>query len=97
MTTEVGETATTEIRNLTFNDEDALAKLNEVIAPLEELQQAYPDAEIYVNGELEVDFPEDVKIAIEPNQMATAVLVGNRIKFSYCELGRAIALYVTIL
>ena len=34
--TTVGEAARTEIKNLTFNDEDA-------IAPLETLQQAYPD------------------------------------------------------
>ena len=40
----------------------------------EELQQAYPGADIFLNGELTVDFPEDVKIPIEPNQMATAVL-----------------------
>ena len=82
--TTVGEAATTEIRNLTFNDEDA-------IAPLEELQQAYPGADIYINGELTVDFPEDVRIPIEPNQMATAALSGSRIKFSYCGLSRAIA------
>lgn len=37
VTTEVGEAARTEIKNLTFN---------EVIASLEELQQGYPDAEI---------------------------------------------------
>ena len=84
VTTEVGEAARTEILNLTFNDEDA-------IAPLEELQQTYPGADIYLNGELTVDFPELVKIPIEPNQMATASLVGSRIKFEYCELDRAIA------
>ena len=83
VTTEVGEAARTEIRNLTFNDEDATPAL-------EKLQQAYPDADIYINGELTVDFPEDVRIPIEPNQMATAALSGSRIKFSYCELGRAI-------
>ncbi len=86
VTTTVGEAATTEIRNLTFNDEDA-------VSPLEQLQQAYLNADIYIylNGELAVDFPEDIKIPIEPNQMATAVLSGSRIKFSYCELSRAIA------
>ena len=91
VTTTVGEAATTEIRNLTFNDEDAVSALLSAfgIAPLEELQQAYPGAEIYLNGELAVDFPEDVKIPIEPNQMVTASLVGSRIKFSYCELERA--------
>ncbi len=85
VTTEVGEAATTEIRNITFNDEDA-------VAPLLELQQAYPGAEIYLNGELTIDFPEDVKIPIEPNQMVTASVVGSRVKFSYCELRDAIAL-----
>ncbi|MDJ0596542.1 MAG: metal-dependent hydrolase [Pleurocapsa sp. MO_226.B13] len=87
VSTEVGEAATTEIRNLTFNDEDA-------VAPLEELKQAYHNADIYIylNGELTVDFPEDVRIPIEPNRVATAVLSGSRIKFSYCSLGRAIAL-----
>ena len=84
VTTEVGEAALTEIRNITFNDEDA-------IAALEELRTAYPDAEIYLNGELTVDFPEDVRIPLEPNQMATAVLSGNRIKFEYCGLSRAYA------
>ncbi|MGB5709709.1 MAG: metal-dependent hydrolase [Waterburya sp.] len=85
VTTTVGEAASTEIRNLTFNDEDA-------IAPLEELQKRLPDADIFLNGELTVDFPEDVKIPIEPNRMATAELVGDRIKFEYCGLGKAIAI-----
>ena len=84
VTTEVGEAARTEIRNITFNDEDA-------VAPLEELQNAYPGADIYLTGELSIDFPEDVKIPIEPNQMVTAALSGSSIKFSYCELERAIA------
>lgn len=51
VTTTVGEAATTKIRNLTFNDEDAIPEL-------EELQRAYPGADIYINGELTVDFPK---------------------------------------
>ncbi|VEP16495.1 Membrane-bound metal-dependent hydrolase (fragment) [Hyella patelloides LEGE 07179] len=85
VTTEVGETATTEIRNLTFNDESPIAQL-------EELQNSYPDADIYLNGELVIDFPEDVNIPIESKQMVTASLVGSRVKFNYCGLDRAIAL-----
>ena len=85
VTTEVGEAAKTAIKNLTFNDEDATAQLSE-------LQQAYPGADIYLNGELTIDFPEDVKIPIEPNQMVTATLNGSKIKFSYCSLDKAIAL-----
>jgi inner membrane protein len=84
VTTEVGEVAKTEIKSISFDDEEA-------IATLEELQQTYPGAEIYLSGELAVDFPEDVKIPVEPNQMVTAEVVGSSIKFSYCELGKAIA------
>ena len=73
VTTVVGEAARTEIRNITFNDEDA-------VAPLQELQSAYPNADIFLNGELSIDFPEDVKIPIEPNQMVTASLSGSNIK-----------------
>ncbi len=42
--------------------------------------------------ELTVDFHEDVKIVIEPNQMTTASLSENKIKFSYCGVRKAIAL-----
>ncbi len=85
VTTSVGEAATTEIRNISFNDESA-------IAPLEELRTAYPNADIYLNGQLTIDFPEEVKIPIESNQMVTASVVGSSIKFSYCGLDRAIAI-----
>jgi inner membrane protein len=85
VTTSVGEAARTEIKNLSFDDEEA-------VAPLKELQQVYPNADIYLNGQLTIDFPEDVKIPIEPNQMVTASVVGSSVKFSYCGLERAIAL-----
>ncbi|HEY9769215.1 MAG TPA: hypothetical protein V6C71_12105 [Coleofasciculaceae cyanobacterium] len=84
VSTEVGEAAKTEIKSISFDDEEAIAQ--------EELQQTYPGADIYINGELTVDFPEDVKIPVEPNQMATAELVGSSLKLNYCELERAIAL-----
>ena len=84
VSTVVGSVAKTEIKSISFDDEEAIAKL-------EELQQTYPGAEIYLNGELAVDFSEDVKIPVEPNQMVTAELVGSSIKFNYCDLGRAIA------
>jgi hypothetical protein len=84
VTTSVGEAARTEVRNITFNDESA-------VAPVLELQQAYPNADIYLNGQLTIDFPEEVKIPIEPNQMVTASVMGNSVRFSYCELEKAIA------
>ena len=63
-----------------------------MIAPLQELRTAYPDADIYLTGQLSIDFPEDVKIPIESNQMVTASISGSSIKFSYCRLEKAIAL-----
>jgi inner membrane protein len=45
-----------------------------------------------LNGELAIDFPEDVKIPVEPNQMVTAELVGSSLKLNYCSLERASAL-----
>jgi inner membrane protein len=65
--------------------------LDRAIATLQQLQQTYPGADIFLKVELTVDFPEDVKVPSEPNQMATAVLSGSSIKFSYCGLDRAIA------
>ncbi len=47
---------------------------------------------IYLSGELVLDFPEDVLIPIESNQMVTATLSGSSIKFDYCSLEKAIAL-----
>ncbi len=92
VTTEVGEAARTEIRNITFNDEDALAKLNEVIAPLLNLKNTYVSSDIYISGELAVDFPEDIQIPLNKNNYATASLSGSRISFSYCLIDEAIAI-----
>ncbi|MGL4883379.1 MAG: hypothetical protein ACRC8K_20305, partial [Waterburya sp.] len=100
VSTEIGEAAKTEIKSISFDDEEAIAQLTQ-------LQQTYPGAarfgyedshpkaaaaEIYLTGELTVDFPEDVKVPVEPNQMVTAELVGSSLKLNYCELERAIAL-----
>lgn len=59
MATTVGEATSTEIRNLTF-DEDTVPQLLE-------LQQAYPGADIYLNGELTINFSEDARLPIERN------------------------------
>jgi hypothetical protein len=68
-----------------------LRVFGQAIAQLEELQQTYPGADIFLNGELTIDFPEDVKIPVEPNQMVTAELVGSSLKLNYCNLEKAIA------
>ena len=45
------------MRTITFNDEDA-------IAPLQQLQAAYPNVAIYLSGSLTVDFPEEINLPI---------------------------------
>ena len=85
VSTKVGEAATTEIRNLTFNDEDA-------VEPLLQLQQAYLNAEVFISGNLAVDFPEDIQIPFTKNSHTTASLNGTTLKLSYSPLSDAIAL-----
>jgi inner membrane protein len=43
-----------------------------------------------LNGQLTIDFPEEVKIPIKPNQMVAASVVGSSLKLNYCGLERAI-------
>ena len=85
VTTTVGEAAVTEIRNLTFNDEDPIPALREI-------QQNYPNSDVFVSGDLTVDFPEDIQIPLKKNNYATASLNGTALKLSYCPLEEAIAL-----
>ncbi|NCQ95078.1 MAG: hypothetical protein EWV75_17875 [Microcystis wesenbergii Mw_QC_S_20081001_S30D] len=44
------------------------------MTPLLELQSAYPNAAIYLSGSLTVDFPEEVKLPIQPDQYQTVSL-----------------------
>ena len=81
----VGQSATTEIENVTFNDEDA-------IAPLLKLQQAYPNSVIFISGQLGIDFPEDIDIPVKPKQYATASLAGSTLSFRWQDLNEAILL-----
>jgi hypothetical protein len=57
---------------------------------ISELQQTDLDAEIHLNHELTVYFPENLPIVVEPNQMVAVQVIGNSLKFSYCELEWAI-------
>ena len=83
VTTTVGEAAVTEIRNLTFNDE-------EPIPALQEIQQNYPNSDVFVRGNLTVDFPEDIQIPLKKNNYTTVSLSVTTLKISYCSLRSAI-------
>ncbi len=82
--TRVGEAATTQVRTISFNDEEA-------IAPLRELRDAYPNAAIYLSGTLTVDFPEEIKLPILPDQYQSISLSGAMVNLDYCMIEGAIA------
>ena len=91
LTTEVGDAATTQVRTISFNDEDATLSARYAIAPLQQLQSAYPDAAIYLSGSVVVDFPEEVKLPIQPDQYQTVSLAGAAVNLDYCSIENAIA------
>jgi inner membrane protein len=73
------------VRTLTFNDEDA-------VPLLQQLQAAFKSAAIYINGSVTVDFPEDVKLPILPDQYQTVSLSGATVNLEYCRIENAIAI-----
>lgn len=84
VTTEVGTAAQTQIQTLTFDDENAVPKLQQI-------RSQFPDAAIFVSGELTIDFPEDVEIPVQTGY-PTAAVTGSTLKLSYEGIERAIEL-----
>ena len=74
-----------KIEEISFNDEDAVTKLSK-------FKSNRQNQKIYLNGELEVDFPEDIVLALPPNDYPVASLNGKKIKFKYCDINLAIPL-----
>jgi inner membrane protein len=83
LTTEVGQAATTQIQTIAFSDEPAIEKLQQLAA-------AYPNAAVYLSGSLTIDFPEEVSIALAPNQYPTASLSGTTLTLDYQRVEGAI-------
>jgi inner membrane protein len=84
LTTEVGDAAKTTVRTISFNDEDAVPLLQQLAA-------AYPGAAIYINGSVTVDFPDEIKLPILPDQYQTVSLSGATVNLEYCRIENAIA------
>ncbi|NET39793.1 MAG: hypothetical protein F6K19_48860 [Cyanothece sp. SIO1E1] len=64
--------------------------VQDAIAPLRQLQVAYPNVAIYLSGSVTVDFPEEVSIPVQPNQYPTAGLVGNMLNLEFHPLEQAL-------
>ncbi|MGK7882943.1 MAG: hypothetical protein AB4060_23005 [Crocosphaera sp.] len=79
LTTTIGQPANTIIQILTFDDEYAIAFIIE-------LQTAYSNAAIYLTGNLTIDFPEEVKIKIEPEEYTVIELTRSSLKLSWCPI-----------
>ena len=84
LTTSVGDKARTTVQTLTFDDEDAVVRL-------QQLRVAYPDAAIYLSRTVTVDFPEDIRVVFGVDTFEVISLSGSSVKLEYCGIERAIA------
>jgi inner membrane protein len=94
VTTEVGATAQTQIQTLTFDDEEAVPKLQQIRSQSDSAGVSqFPDAAIFITGDLQIDFPEDVEIPVQTGY-PTAAVTGSTLKLSYEGVEKAIS-YLT--
>lgn len=81
--TSVGEAASTQVVTLVFDDEDVIPKLQRLV-------EVNPGAEIFLLGEVGVDFPEDIPLELQPEQLQVLSVSGSKVKLEYCPIARAI-------
>ncbi len=81
---ETGDPATTKIEQISWDDEETLLKL-------QNLASMHPNALIFLSGNIEIDFPEDVAIAFQPNELQTLRVSGMSVTLEYCPVEVAIA------
>ncbi len=80
----MGEPQTTELLTLKFDEEYVIDKLNAVA-------NAFPTTQVYLEGNLTIDLPEDIDIVNNPGTTPTITITGNTAKLNYCPLSSAIA------
>ena len=80
----VGKSSNNIFKTLTFNDEKTATKLNQIV-------EQYRDNLIVVNGTLEIELPDEIEIAIQPNTMKTLSISGRSLTFDNCLMKNAIA------
>jgi inner membrane protein len=83
LTTTVGKPAKTTIQTLTFDDVEAIAQLSQ-------LQAKNPNAAIYLSGTLTVDFPEDIKVQVDPATYPVVEVTGSNVKLSWCPVEKVL-------
>ncbi len=81
--TVIGGKSENIIKTLSFEDEQATDKLNE-------LKEKYPANLIVVSGELTIDLPDKIDEFTKPNTMKTFDISSNKVTFDNCLLDRVI-------
>lgn len=76
ITTKITTNASTQVVTLNFDDEEVIPKLKKLMAD-------YPGAAIFLSGELGVDFPDEIKIQVLPNQLPTMSVFSSTVKLNY--------------
>ncbi|NJR72950.1 MAG: metal-dependent hydrolase [Scytonema sp. CRU_2_7] len=76
---EPGTAASNQVFTLVFDDENSLTTLSA-------LRKKYPNSPIYLSGSLMLEAPEEVKITLNPNALATAVVEGGNLKLEMSPL-----------
>ena len=71
------------IKTLSFDDELATDKLNE-------LKEKYPANLIVVSGELAIDLPDKIDEFAKPNTMKTFDVSSNKVTFDNCLLDQVV-------
>lgn len=72
----IGQPAKTQVQTLALQDQEA-------IAAIQQLQALHPNASIWLSGAITVDFPEEILLPLNPRQMQTATLSGDRLQMNY--------------
>lgn len=83
--TGIGRPAGTEIKTLTFNDEEAIARLSE-------LRNSIDNGLIYLTGSLTIDFPDEIKLPTVTGEYQRIALSGSVLKLNYQSIEEAIEL-----
>lgn len=80
---EKGQPANIQVSSLSFDDDNLANRLSQ-------FQNRHPGSLILVNGTVSVDFPEDITLSQQPDQLNTIQLSGSNVALNYCPISQAI-------
>jgi inner membrane protein len=78
-----GQGAKIQLSSIAFDDENLATKLSQV-------REQNPNRLILINGTVSIDFPEDISLSQQPDQLNTIKLSGSNVTLTYCPISEAI-------